>query len=88
MKLVDIDSETLSIPNTDYDACVTMPSSQFTRPQKTGAAYPWFAPTSREDFPRKQRVSNRLKYDIHPSFQFSYPEVDESRIVSLQISES
>ncbi|KAI0643563.1 proliferating cell nuclear antigen, N-terminal domain-containing protein [Trametes meyenii] len=31
MKLMDIDADTLSIPDTDYDASVTMPSSEFTR---------------------------------------------------------
>ncbi|KAG6876238.1 hypothetical protein C0993_004823, partial [Termitomyces sp. T159_Od127] len=31
MKLMDIDSDTLGIPDTDYDARVTMPSSEFTR---------------------------------------------------------
>ncbi|PFH46290.1 hypothetical protein AMATHDRAFT_8008 [Amanita thiersii Skay4041] len=31
MKLMDIDAETLGIPDTDYDARVTMPSSEFTR---------------------------------------------------------
>jgi len=31
MKLMDIDSENLGIPDTDYDARVTMPSGEFTR---------------------------------------------------------
>ncbi|KAG5349386.1 Proliferating cell nuclear antigen [Termitomyces sp. J132] len=31
MKLMDIDTDTLGIPDTDYDARVTMPSSEFTR---------------------------------------------------------
>ncbi|KAJ3551135.1 hypothetical protein NM688_g4899 [Phlebia brevispora] len=31
LKLMDIDSDTLGIPDTDYDARVTMPSSEFTR---------------------------------------------------------
>ena len=31
MKLMDIDSDTLGIPDTDYDARVTMPSSEFSR---------------------------------------------------------
>ncbi|KAF8884637.1 proliferating cell nuclear antigen, N-terminal domain-containing protein [Infundibulicybe gibba] len=31
MKLMEIDSDTLGIPDTDYDARVTMPSSEFTR---------------------------------------------------------
>ncbi|KAF9221160.1 proliferating cell nuclear antigen [Gyrodon lividus] len=31
MKLMDIDSENLGIPDTEYDARVTMPSSEFTR---------------------------------------------------------
>lgn len=31
MKLMDIDSDTLGIPDTDYDARVTMPSSEFAR---------------------------------------------------------
>ncbi|GLB39354.1 hypothetical protein LshimejAT787_0605160 [Lyophyllum shimeji] len=31
MKLMDIDSDTLGIPDTEYDARVTMPSSEFTR---------------------------------------------------------
>jgi proliferating cell nuclear antigen len=31
MKLMDIDSDTLRIPDTDYDARVTMPSSEFAR---------------------------------------------------------
>ncbi|KAL0948599.1 hypothetical protein HGRIS_011157 [Hohenbuehelia grisea] len=31
MKLMDIDSDTLAIPDTDYDARVTMPSSEFSR---------------------------------------------------------
>lgn len=31
MKLMDIDSDTLGIPDTDYDARVTMPSAEFTR---------------------------------------------------------
>ncbi|KAG6865877.1 hypothetical protein C0991_010958 [Blastosporella zonata] len=31
MKLMDIDSDTLGIPDTDYEARVTMPSSEFTR---------------------------------------------------------
>lgn len=31
MKLMDIDSEDLSIPDTEYDARVTMPSGEFTR---------------------------------------------------------
>lgn len=31
MKLMDIDSDTLGIPDTDYDARVTMPSSELTR---------------------------------------------------------
>jgi len=31
MKLMDIDADTLGIPDTDYDARVTMPSSDFTR---------------------------------------------------------
>jgi proliferating cell nuclear antigen len=31
MKLMDIDADTLGIPETDYDARVTMPSTEFTR---------------------------------------------------------
>ncbi|EKM56375.1 uncharacterized protein PHACADRAFT_253458 [Phanerochaete carnosa HHB-10118-sp] len=31
MKLMDIDTDTLGIPDTDYDARVTMPSSEFSR---------------------------------------------------------
>ncbi|OBZ73429.1 Proliferating cell nuclear antigen [Grifola frondosa] len=31
MKLMDIDSDTLGIPDTEYDASVTMPSSEFSR---------------------------------------------------------
>jgi proliferating cell nuclear antigen len=31
MKLMDIDADTLGIPDTDYDARVTMPSSEFSR---------------------------------------------------------
>lgn len=31
MKLMDIDSDTLGIPETEYDARVTMPSSEFAR---------------------------------------------------------
>jgi len=31
MKLMDIDAETLGIPDTEYDARVTMPASEFTR---------------------------------------------------------
>jgi proliferating cell nuclear antigen len=31
MKLMDIDSDTLGIPDTDYDARVTMPASEMTR---------------------------------------------------------
>jgi len=31
MKLMDIDSDTLGIPETDYDARVTMPASEFSR---------------------------------------------------------
>jgi proliferating cell nuclear antigen len=31
MKLMDIDADTLGIPDTDYDACVTMASSEFSR---------------------------------------------------------
>ncbi|PCH39017.1 proliferating cell nuclear antigen [Wolfiporia cocos MD-104 SS10] len=31
MKLMDIDADTLQIPDTDYDARVTMPSSEFSR---------------------------------------------------------
>ena len=31
IKLMDIDSDTLGIPDTDYDARVTMPSSEFAR---------------------------------------------------------
>ncbi|KII85000.1 hypothetical protein PLICRDRAFT_117414 [Plicaturopsis crispa FD-325 SS-3] len=31
MKLMDIDADTLGIPDTDYDVRVTMPSSEFTR---------------------------------------------------------
>ena len=31
MKLMDIDSENLGIPDTDYDARITMPSSEFSR---------------------------------------------------------
>jgi proliferating cell nuclear antigen len=31
MKLMDIDSDTLGIPDTDYDARVTLPSNEFTR---------------------------------------------------------
>ena len=31
LKLTPTDSATLGIPNIDYDACVTMPSSEFTR---------------------------------------------------------
>lgn len=31
MKLMDIDADTLGIPDTDYDARVTMPSREFTR---------------------------------------------------------
>lgn len=31
MKLMDIDSDTLGIPDTDYDARVTMPSAELTR---------------------------------------------------------
>lgn len=31
MKLMDIDSDTLGIPDTDYDARVTMPSAEFAR---------------------------------------------------------
>lgn len=31
MKLMDIDSDTLGIPDTDYDARVTMPASEFAR---------------------------------------------------------
>lgn len=31
MKLMDIDSDTLGIPDTDYDARVSMPSSEFSR---------------------------------------------------------
>jgi len=31
MKLMDIDSDTLGIPHTDYDASVTMASTEFTR---------------------------------------------------------
>ena len=31
MKLMDIDSDTLGIPETEYDARVTMPASEFTR---------------------------------------------------------
>ncbi len=31
MKLMDIDADTLGIPDTEYDARVTMPSSEFTR---------------------------------------------------------
>jgi proliferating cell nuclear antigen len=31
MKLMDIDSDTLGIPDTDYDAQVTMPSAEFAR---------------------------------------------------------
>ena len=31
MKVMDIDSDTLGIPDTDYDARVTMPSSEFSR---------------------------------------------------------
>ena len=31
MKLMDIDSDTLGIPETEYDARVTMSSSEFTR---------------------------------------------------------
>jgi proliferating cell nuclear antigen len=31
MKLMDIDSDTLGIPDTNYDACVTMPASEFSR---------------------------------------------------------
>ena len=31
MKLMDIDSDTLGIPETEYDARVTMASSKFTR---------------------------------------------------------
>lgn len=31
MKLMDIDSDTLGIPDTDYDARVTLPSSEFSR---------------------------------------------------------
>jgi hypothetical protein len=31
MKLMDIDSDSLQIPDTDYDARVTMPSSEFSR---------------------------------------------------------
>lgn len=28
MKLMDIDSDTLGIPDTDYDVCVTMPVTE------------------------------------------------------------
>ena len=31
MKLMDIDADTLGIPETDYDASVTMPSAEFGR---------------------------------------------------------
>lgn len=31
MKLMDIDADTLNIPETEYDARVTMPASEFTR---------------------------------------------------------
>lgn len=31
MKLMDIDTDTLGIPDTEYDASVTMPSAEFTR---------------------------------------------------------
>ena len=31
MKLMDIDADTLGIPDTDYEARVTMPSSEFSR---------------------------------------------------------
>ncbi|EJC98335.1 proliferating cell nuclear antigen [Fomitiporia mediterranea MF3/22] len=31
MKLMDIDADSLTIPDTEYDACVTMPSSEFSR---------------------------------------------------------
>jgi proliferating cell nuclear antigen len=31
LKLMDIDADTLGIPDTEYDACVTMPSSEFSR---------------------------------------------------------
>lgn len=31
LKLMDIDSDTLGIPDTEYDACVTMPSAEFSR---------------------------------------------------------
>lgn len=31
MKLMDIDADTLNIPDTDYDARVSMPSAEFTR---------------------------------------------------------
>jgi len=31
LKLMDIDSDTLGIPDTEYDVCVTMPSSEFGR---------------------------------------------------------
>lgn len=31
LKLMDIDSDTLGIPDTDYDARVTMPSAEFAR---------------------------------------------------------
>ncbi|KAI0823244.1 proliferating cell nuclear antigen, C-terminal domain-containing protein, partial [Trametes gibbosa] len=31
MKLMDIDADTLGIPDTEYDASVTMPSPEFSR---------------------------------------------------------
>ena len=31
MKLMDIDVDNLGIPDTDYDACVTMPASELSR---------------------------------------------------------
>jgi proliferating cell nuclear antigen len=31
LKLMDIDADTLGIPDTDYEACVTMPSAEFAR---------------------------------------------------------
>jgi len=31
LKLMDIDSDTLGIPDTEYDVCVTMPSAEFAR---------------------------------------------------------
>ena len=31
MKLMDIDADTLGIPDTDYDASVTLPSAEFSR---------------------------------------------------------